>query len=192
MYCVKYEHGETGRYFLTENEVEREFCDSFEHFYGICIEDFTKFISKNTLEDVLNILETHIIKVEDDIWTKAVAEILAFSCGRSDEVCLCSKERYKNDKLSVFNRVAEEFDSAFSAFIVEKLTIAVVDSDHEPLRDMYETGGITLWHNVDDFIEDTQYYIDEHHEDKVISTCEDAVKYWEGMGYTVVGNNRQK
>lgn len=153
---------------------------------------FYEIYIKNTLEDVLNILETHIIKVEDDIWTKAVAEILAFSCGRSDEVCLCSKERYKNDKLSVFNRVAEEFDSAFSAFIVEKLTIAVVDSDHEPLRDMYETGGITLWHNVDDFIEDTQYYIDEHHEDKVISTCEDAVKYWDGMGYTVVGNNRQK
>lgn len=182
MYCVKYEHGEAGRYFLTEKELEQEFCNS------VYIEEFTKFISTLTLKDTFNMLEKDIINLEDGIWWKNVSELMAIHCDCSDEVCLCSKENYNHDKLSIFNRVAEEFNNPFSASIVEQMTIAVVDSDHETLRNMLESGGITLWHNVDDFIEDTQYYIDEHHEEKVISTYADAVKYWQAMDFTVVSN----
>ena len=186
MYCVKQEYGDAGRYFLTENELEKEFCNSY--YNPIYIEEFSSFISKLTLEDTYDILEKHITKLEDNIWVREVSDILTISCNHSDEICLCSKEKYKNDKLSIFNKVAEEFNLSFSAFLVKKMTIAVVDNDHEPLRDMYQSGGITLWHNVDSFIEDTQYYIDEHHEDIVISTYGNAVKYWENMDFTVVSN----
>ncbi|WP_085023612.1 hypothetical protein [Anaerovibrio sp. JC8] len=40
MYCVKYEYGEAGRFFLTLDEIEKEIC------YSVYIEDFTEFISK--------------------------------------------------------------------------------------------------------------------------------------------------
>lgn len=188
MYQVIYEYGSCGKFFLTEDEVEKEIADSGD----IYIKPYAKHIAKSYLEVLRDdFLEDNIVVLDKDVWECHIEDLIAFNSGRYSEnkVCLCSKKLYECNKIAILKKVVEEFGSFCGIKEVEELTITVVDSDHEPLSDMYKSVGLTLWHDVADFITDTHYFANEEcNRNTCIATYEGAVEVWEKMYFSVISN----
>ena len=69
------------------------------------------------------------------------------------------------------------------------MVIVVVNSDNEPLTDMYAVSSQTLWNSVEDFIEDTEFYNGENScVEFEIKTYAEARKYWDDMGFRISTN----
>ena len=188
MYQVIYEYGSCGRFFLTEDEVEKEIKDSGE----IYIKPYIEYLSELYLEVLQDdFMDDKIFALDKDIWKCQVNDLIAFSSGSyyEDIICLCSKKIYEYNKIAILKKVVDAFGSFCGIKEVEGLTIAVVNDDHEPLSDMYKGGGLTLWHDVVDFITDTHYFVNEEcNRNTCIATYEKAVGVWEKMDFSVISN----
>jgi hypothetical protein len=119
-----------------------------------------------------------------------ITELIIFECDLDDdwELLICSKEKLKNETVSVINKVSEFYNRDFKAVKVDYLFIAVVDPDNACLQNEYNVTGSTLWYNVDEFINDTQYHANYYHNDTSIETYEEAVDYWEKQYWKVISN----
>ena len=191
MYRVLYEYGGIGRYFDTEDEVSEEFYNNINLNKNITVEPYLDYISRMTINLAKEDLKNTYTNLDANGMNTKISELLAIydRYGDDESVLVCSRELYKNKLLSVLNLVSDYYNYSFYAQKIDDMVIVVVNSDNEPLTDMYAVSSQTLWNSVEDFIEDTEFYNGENScVEFEIKTYAEARKYWDDMGFRIITN----
>lgn len=144
---------------------------------------FSRHISRLSPKEIFDLRKRVDFLLDCDALNLPIDKLLVFEYELDDDwhLLLCDEDKFKADTIAVMNKVTDYYNLDFHVREVNVLTIVVVDSDNTYLTDELPMSGVTLWHNVDDFISDTQYHADYYHNDDSIETYDDAVKYWEEM-----------
>lgn len=188
MYCIHYEYGDIGRYFETGDEVYNELMRSnFLH-----IEPYVSYLGILTPKQVEEMPDRICSILDVDALTTPIDDLMLLRYDLDDDEIIfpCSKEKYNNSPVEVINGVANYYGLGFCVVEIKKLTIVVVDSDNEPLVDMFPCPALTLWHDVKSFILDTQFYIttSDNSARQPVRTYNGAVRYWKHNYYEVLSN----
>lgn len=191
MYCVHYEYGDSGRYFETGDGVYNELLRyDFLH-----MEPYINYLETLTPKQVEELPDRVSSVLDDDALTTSISNLMIFRYDLDDDdiILPCSKAKYNNSPVEVVNGVADYYELGFGVVEIKDLTIVVVDSDNEPLADMFPRPGLTLWHDVKSFISDTQFYIttSDNSGRQPVRTYNGAVRYWKHNYYEVISNYNQ-
>ena len=188
MYCVHYEYGDSGRYFETGDGVYDELLRAdFLH-----MDPYVSYLGSLTPKQLEKLPERFYSTLDVDTLTTPVSDLLVFRYDLDDDdiILPCSKAKYNDLPVEVANGVADYYGLGFGVEEIKKLTIVVVDSDNEPLADMFPCPGVTLWHDVKSFITDTQFYIttSDNSGRYPIRSYNGAVRYWKNNYFDVISN----
>ena len=158
---------------------------------NITVEPYLDYISRMTINLAKEDFKNTYTNLDANGMNTKISELLAIydRYGDDESVLVCSRELYKNKLLSVLNLVSDYYNYSFYAQKIDDMVIVVVNSDNEPLTDMYAVSSQTLWNSVEDFIEDTEFYNRENScVEFEIKTYAEARKYWDDMGFRIITN----
>ena len=160
---------------------------------SLFVHSFAQYLSRRSPKEIFEMRKQVNYLLDCEALNLPTNELVIFDCECDDDwiFLICSERKFRNETVGVMNKIADYYDLDFHVREINKLTIVVVDSDYTYLTDQFPVPGITLWHDVAEFIGDTQFHADTyyHKEDLSIETYDDAVKYWEEIQYFQVISN---